>query len=309
MAKKMGDKSTAKRQTANSAEKKSRRIQPPKYKSFGLQKKIKRSDVQPVPNVIRLTKQSLQLTKRSWKQFAVIMLIYGALNILLVQGLGSLGSDTRSDAADLSTVTSAVQVGNGAMSQTGSLYQSILLVILSLTFIWSLRQVYVNEKFSVRDAFYKSMYPLIPFLLVVAVVMLELIPMALGGTALSIALASGIAASTTEILIWAFIVSLLAILSIFLVSSSLFALIVVTLPVMTPIKALRSAKQLVINRRLLVMRKLLFLPFLLFVVVSLVITPFVIWLPQTVLWLFLPLMLVITPFVYAYIYNLYRELM
>lgn len=307
MTKKTGDTNKTKQSVVS--EKRPRKVKQAHYTSFGLQKKIKRQEVQPLPNAFRLTAQSFRLVKRRWRSFAGIIAIYGALNIVLVQGFGAGASDdaVASTNVQLDAISSIFQVGGG--TDNGSVYQSILLTLVTLALIWGLREAYAGQKFSIKDAYYKSMYPLVPFLLVIFIIMAQLIPLALGGTAFTIALQNGIAASGVEIAIWTSIVILLALLSIYLISASLFALLLVTLPDMTPLKALRAAKQLVANRRAAVIRKLLFIPLVLVVVFSILMAPIIVFIPDITQWVFLPLMIIVTPFVYAYIYALYREMM
>lgn len=291
---------------------KPRRVRRAEYKSFGLQKKIKRQDAEPLPGVISLTKRSVVTLRAGWRQFLIIMLMYVALCVLLVQGLSMSSTDgtaqTTANSA-IESVATATYVNAGSGTDVGGIYQGIFLVIISLVLLYGLREAYSKVAFTVRQAFYNSTYPLIPFLLVLFVIFVQLIPLALGGTAFSIALQNSIAASGVEILIWTIILLLLAVLSLYWLSSSLFALLLVTLPDMRPLQALKMAKQLVANRRAAIMRKLLFLPFLLFVVVSIVLTPFVILTPGILAWLLLGLTIVCMPFTYSYVYTLYRELM
>ena len=56
----------------------------------------------------------------------------------------------------------------------------------------------------------------------------------------------------------------------------MFALYIVTLPDMTPMKALRSARELVRYRRWTVLRKVLFLPLMLLVVAAIIMVPIII---------------------------------
>ena len=94
-----------------------------------------------------------------------------------------------------------------------------------------------------------------------------------------------------------------------MISSSIFALYIVTLPDMTPLKALRSARQLVRHRRWTVLRKILFLPILLIVVAAIVMLPIIIWTPPLAQWIFFVLTMFAIAAVHAYAYALYRELL
>src|ERR1700759_956870 len=62
--------------------------------------------------------------------------------------------------------------GNGS-SQTAGAYQLFLALITSLAVIWALCQLFTGNNLRIRDAYYRGMYPLIPFVLVLLVVGLQ----------------------------------------------------------------------------------------------------------------------------------------
>lgn len=93
-----------------------------------------------------------------------------------------------------------------------------------------------------RDSYYKGMYPLVPFMLVLLVIGLQLIPLVFGNLIYSSVLQNGLAITVIEKVIWLFLFLMLALLSGYMMISSLFSLYIVTLPDMTPLRALRSAR-------------------------------------------------------------------
>ena len=94
-----------------------------------------------------------------------------------------------------------------------------------------------------------------------------------------------------------------------MICSSLFALYIVTLPNVTPMKALRSARQLVLHRRFLVLRKILFMPLALLVLGAIIMIPLIIFLTFAAEWIFFLLSMFVLTVVHAYMYTLYRELL
>jgi hypothetical protein len=94
-----------------------------------------------------------------------------------------------------------------------------------------------------------------------------------------------------------------------MLASSLFALYIVTLPGMTPIRALRSARGLVRYRRWTVIRKILWLPLLLLLVAAVIMLPIIIWLTAVAQWVFFILSMFALLAVHSYMYALYRELL
>lgn len=276
-----------------------------------------------LPNVWQLTKVAWEMIWRHRKLFFGITLIYGLLNLLLVQGLASHTDVTtlkdsidKAFSGELSSVTSSLGVfvvllssaGNGS-SQTAGSYQIVLWLVTSLAVIWALRHVAAGTLVRIRDAYYRGMYPLIPFILVLIMIGVQLLPVLIGSTLYSIVMTNGITAHFYEQLIWLAILVLSVLISLYFISSSVFALYIVTLPDMTPLKALRSAKGLVRGRRWTVARKLLFLPLLLLVAAAIIMVPIIILLTPAAQWVFFLLTMFSLVVFHAYMYTLYRELL
>jgi hypothetical protein len=299
---------------------KPRRLKQRTYKSFQLQKRIKHPIK--IPNVVKLTKSSVKLAWQHKKLFTGIILIYGLLNLIFVRGLAG-GSDLGSlkDSFDqvfqgnfgslasgLGVFITLVGSSGNSSSDTAGAYQTFLGLIASLAVIWALRQVMAGSYVRVRDAYYKGMYPLIPFILVVMVIGLQLIPLFAGVTLYSLVVSNGIAVGGGQFA-WFIFCILLSLLSLYMISSSIFALYIVTLPDMTPLKALRSARELVRYRRWTVLRKVLWLPLYLLLVAAVIMLPIIIWLTVMAQWIFFILTMVALLAVHAYMYTLYRELL
>jgi hypothetical protein len=311
--------STPKKKTAQSAP---RKLKQSAYKSFRMSKRIKPTAAK-LPSSWKIWRGSLGILKNNWKLFLGITLIYGILTIILVRGIGgslnlsqlksSLTSGFSGSLASLGTATALFTylVGSAGASgnPAGGTYQTLLIIIVSLATIWALRQVLADNAVRIRDSFYNGMYPLIPFILILLVIGLQLIPLLLGSWLYSTVISNNIAATSPEKVIWFLIFILLAILSLYMICSSLFALYIVTLPDMTPVKALRSARQLVLHRRWIVIRKIIFLPLALLIIVALIIFPLILFLTAAAEWVFFFLSMFLLIVVHAYMYSLYRELL
>lgn len=303
--------------------KRPRRRKEPTYTRFRYSKRIKHS--QKLTSAPKLFVGSLKLLLRNWKFFGVLILVYGILAVIFVKGVASNGNITDIKASldegltgGVDQLTNSVAIfgvlisSSAVADQAASLYQSILLVITSLATIWGLRRVQNPEKdqrLRVKQAYYKGMQPLIPFLLVCGVIGIQLIPFLIGGTAYSVILSTGLAVGILEQTIWATVFFVLAVWSLYLVTPSLIALMIVTLPDMTPLRALRSARKLVKYRRWTVLRKLLFAPFILIIISFVIMLPFIIWLTAAVSWIFFVWGLIVLPVALSYIYSLYKELL
>lgn len=322
-SKKQTPKSQANRaQTTSSAPiASSRKIRKPVYKSFRLSKRI-RASRPALPSSWRLFKQSLMQLKRHWRLFGGLIVIYLVLNILLVKGFGVSGdakllkeafeevfSGGEKLLTGLTVFSFFVQTANTAPSEVAGAYQSALMIVMSLVAIWSLRQTQGNEKrISVRTALYNSTYPLIPFVIVLFVLLLQMIPILIAGFMYSIAVVGGLAVTGLEIGLWFILIGLLLVLSIYMLVNSIFAMYVVTLPNLTPLTALRSARQHVMHRRLVILVKILFLFLMLLVIGILLVVPVILVSPIAAEWLFYVMSVVGFFVVHSYMYNLYREL-
>jgi hypothetical protein len=277
-----------------------------------------------LPNVFQITNGAYRLLAKNWQLIGGIILVYAVLNILLVRGLGG-GVNVSELKAQFEQQpgsngwTSSANAFSSLLSGTGSpsasaasgVYQTFLVVIVSLALIWSFRQLLSDkpQRLRVRDSYYKSTYPLIPVLLVLVVIALKLIPMVIGSYIFSLVVSSGIAVGAWEFVFWLVLFLVLSIWSLLWIVPSVLALYVVSLPNMTPFAALRAAKKMVRFRRVVVLRKMLFLPLLIFVPLSLLMLFVIATVPVLAQWVFFALTLLLLPAIHAYLYTLYRELL
>lgn len=247
--------------------KKPRKKKQAQYSSFRLSKRIKPASIKPLPSIFVLVKQTLLHIWQHKLTFGGILLVYVVLSLLFVKALTSSVDVTtlRNQYAEVLGLSGVVLNGalvadvtsSGASSDIGSLYQTIIVLITILASIWLFRQTSASDKtLQIREPFYQGMTPLIPFLMILFVVGLQLLPMIGGISLFSTVQNNGLAVTALETVLWALIAICLAMLTFYLLSSSLFALIIVTLPEMRPMTALRSARKLVAFRRFEVMRKM-----------------------------------------------------
>jgi hypothetical protein len=297
-----------------------RKLKTGSYKSFKLQKPIKTAEPT-LPSAFKLLKGTFSVMKQNWKPFLGIIVVYGLLNLMLVQSFNASDIDKTKNNLDgmnqgtfggvLSStmlfVYMASSSGNVSNSTAGA-YQLFLTLITSLALIWTLREIYAGKKVRIRDGFYWGMYPFIQFLVVIFVAVIQLLPVIVAGYVYNL-VTSGIAATGVESLLWAVTFALFGVLSLYMLSSSLFALYIVCLPDMQPMEALKSARELVRYRRWTVMRKLIFLPIFLLVSGAILIIPLIYFAPVIAGITFLLTSMFGLPIIHGYIYRLYRELL
>jgi len=271
----------------------------------------------PIPGSFNLTRTVFANLRKFWKPLGGIFLVYLILNVVFASGfIGDINSSVgtvRNNLHSSHSLSKAISgygtlLGSGAGgSQTSSVAQSALLVLESLVIIWALRRLLAGEAVRVKLAYYQSTAQLVPFALVIFVIILQLLPLTVGAALLALVLSSAIGGSLLSVIFWV-LLALLAAWSIYMLSSSVFALYIVTLPDMQPRQALRSAKNLVRFRRWYILRRLLFLPICILLLMGLVMIPIILLLPFLATVVFFILAMAAITFVHAYLYNLYRGL-
>ncbi len=295
---------------------KKRTLKQQTYKSFRLSKPIKYTG-RDLPSSWKLLKHS---TKTLWKYKKVlggVLLVYGIVQLILAQSLAGNFSELKnivdevfgSIAGGVVVFTYLLGTIGQANSAEASVYQSILFVIGSLAFIWALRQLLADKTIRIRDAYYRGMHPLIPFILVLLVIGLQTIPALIGAWLYSVVISNGIAVSIVEQLFWLIVCFIIALLSIYMICSSVFALYIVTLPDMTPMKALRSARELVRYRRWTIVRKIIVFVIVAVMSFAMVMLPIIWVVPVAAPVVFYLLSVLLLGMGHTYIYTIYRELL
>lgn len=270
---------------------------------------------------------------RKWL-FAKFLLLYGLLSALIVgimsqenykllnETIHSLGDTALNGQVGEFTQNIAIFSGvlagafNAPLSESQQAYGGLLLLMGWMTAIWLLRQIMAgHKKVKLRDGLYSSGAPLVSTFLILMIILLQLIPAASAVIGYAAAEASGIFDETLFTTFFWILTALLTALSAYWVTSSLIAFVIVTLPGMYPLKAIKAAGDLVVGRRLRVLYRLAWL------VISIVVTWGVVVIPTILIdaalnidWL--PLVpvaaLVLSAFTLlwssAYIYLLYRKL-
>lgn len=209
--------------------------------------------------------------------FGGLVTVYGLLSALLV---GVASQATYSQLSELIRSTSGeIFEGNiGQIGEAGSLLLvgisgglnpnlgeaqqliSGLLVLLAwLTTVWLLRALLAGHKPRLVDGLYNSGAPIVPTLLLSFLLILQLVPAAFAAIGISAAMPTGLVNQGVEAMLFWVVVLLLLLLSLYWVTSTLIALVVVTLPGMYPLRALRTAHELVVGRRLRVVIRMIWL--------------------------------------------------
>lgn len=311
------------KQSAQKAQPKSPRMRKaPNYHSFKLSKRV-RVHRAPLPGALRLMRQVLGLIRRNKRLFLGIIAVHIVLSIIFVRGFGIshdlvdlkqnlseiLGTGVNQLSVSIALFGQLASTAGSRASDVAGAYQVFLTLITSLAIIWTARQALAGHTITVRDAFYKGLYPIVPFILVLSVIGLQAVPALLGNLLYSLAVSNGTLVTTPEKLFALIIFLLLVLLSLYMIISSVFALYISTLPDMTPLRALRSARELVLDRRFAVGLRLVALPLSLLIIAMVIIIPLIIlapWLVEPVFFVMGSLGLLVA---HLYMYSLYRSLL
>lgn len=306
------------------------------HRSFRLTRR--RDYVRPLrlPGYWSFTGEVWKMLFKSKKLFLGLALFYAVLTVLLI---GITSQETYKELSDalrqaegessngLGEVGTAglllASIFTGALDGTSTDVQRIYGVLLGLlvwlAVIWLLRALIAGQRPRLRDGLYSSGAPIISTLLVAGVLAIQLLPIALALVGYGAASTSGLLNGGVEAMVFWVVAALLAILSIYWVTSSFFALAIVTLPGMYPMQALKTSGDLVVGRRVRLLLRLLWLGLVIALIWSLIMIPIILldtWLKQAfseIAWLpIVPVVLLLMTsltivWTSGYIYLLYRK--
>lgn len=221
-----------------------------------------------VPGVMAHIFKSFGMIFKNWKLFLPLMIIVVLLNALLVgimdqsnyakyqevldeASLQIAGGDIGNVAKAGLLLISTVSTGglSGESSEAATVFGVLIFLIIWLTTIFLLRHLMAGHKVKLRDGLYNAMTPLISTFVVLIVTLIQCIPIFLLVVAYSSAVQTDFLATPFYALVFFIFASLMIILSAYLLSSSLIALVAVSAPGLYPVKALRTASDLMMGRR------------------------------------------------------------
>ncbi len=212
-----------------------------------------------------------EVTKTVWKYkntFLLLVAIYVALYAVLVglqsqesyaafgDTISELGGDMFEGAlgavgqASILFV-SAISAGVSSNATEAQQIFSVFIFLLTwLTTVWLLRNLLAGHKVKLRDGLYNSGSPFFSTLLIAFLIGVQLIPVAIAIIAYSAALSSGLLEGGAASMLFWIGAALLCVLSLYWITSTLFALIIVTLPGMYPYQAIKTAGDIMVGRRI-----------------------------------------------------------
>jgi hypothetical protein len=231
---------------------------------------------------------------------------------------GQIGEVGKAALLLLSTATTGGL--NSAPTEVQQVFSVLIFLVIWLCTVWILRQQMAGNKFKLRDSLYNACAPLISTFLVLLVLIVQLIPALIAVVGYSAAITTGFLDTPLYAVVFWIAAGALLLLSLFLVTSSLFGLVTVTIPGVYPLKAVRISGDLVTSRRLRVILRLVWMALNVVILWTVVMIPIIIfdsWAQNALEWIegvpIVPYALLIVSsisiiFISSYIYLLYRGL-
>ena len=317
-----------------------RAAHPPLHRSF---RRSYREDYRrPIqtPGLLSHAMTTFKIIFRYWRTFLPLLVI---ITILYVICVGLLSENLYQQFQDTIDTTSAElaqgQVGNFAkaglllistvttgglntnMGEVETVFMILFFLMLWLVTIFLLRHFFSGSKPKLRDALYNAMAPLVSTIIIFAVIFVQLIPIMLVIITYSAAVSTEFLNTPFYALVYFIFAALMCLISGYLLSSSIIALIAVTAPGVYPMVALSNASELIAGRRMKFILRIIYLVIVISLVYVITMMPVILldlWLKSIWSWLegwpIVPFaLLVVTCFTFiyttAYLYRYYRWLL
>lgn len=281
-----------------------------------------------------------EVTRQLWRHrkiFLLLALTYVGMYLVLIglqsqenyAALSSALGDGESDlyAGDLGAIgqagllfVSIFSFGiDPSFTEAQQIFSGLIFLLLWLTTVWLLRNILAGHKVKLRDGLYNSGSPLFSALIVTLLIVVQLIPVLIAVIGYGAAVSTGLLEGGVAAMMFWLAAGLLVVLSLYWITSSLFAMIIVTLPGMYPYKAIKTAGDIMQGRRIKLLLRWVWMALTVLVAGIVVMIPIILldmglkhlipaleWLPLVpvvlVFWTALSIV-----WIAAYVYLLYRK--
>ena len=246
-----------------------------------------------LPGLFELT---FEVTGIVWKYRRILIglsliyiFIYGTISIVQSQQVyGEFADSIKSISTDvfggdLSTFGQVGSVflalmintfGSGA-SGTQQAATVVLATLVWLTTVWLLRHLLAGKKVKLRDGLYNAGAPIFASLVLILVGLAQLLPVAAVSLGYGAAQSTGLLGGGAPTMLFWIAAGLLIVLSAYWLTSTLFAMIIVTLPGTYPYQALKIAGDMLIGNRLKVLLRWVWMIFIMALVNSVAVIVFI----------------------------------
>lgn len=272
-----------------------------------------------IPSVWKIAADAILLVFNNKRIIFSVVLIYGLVYFATLRALSGLEVDQTRTYLDtvytpnalLTNLTVSTLVLSTAFGVEVGFVGALGLLatmVASMSLIYVFRHILANKPVSLRDAYYFGSEQFVPFAMIIALIIIQLLPFAGGATLYNAAIQSNLIAGAAEHALFIMIWGILSLVSAYWLASSLMGLYAISLPKMYPLQALLATGQLVDKRRLVVFRKILFIIVVL-VVFNIGLILSAVWLWSDGAFIARDIAAVLSVLIFhSYLYTLYRTL-
>ncbi len=292
------------------------------------------------PGLLSHAMTTFQFIFKHWRTFIPFILLMAVMYVVLVGLLSEdLYQQFQASIDESSSELASGQIGNFAkaglllistittggldtgMGESQLIFMVLLFLIMWLVTIYLMRHFMAGGKPRLRDGIYNALGPLISTLLVFVVIFIQALPLMLVAITYSAAQVTDFLSEPFYALVYFLFAVVMIIISVYLLSSSILALVAVTAPGVYPMRALFSTSDLMAGRRTKFIIRVIYLILTVILLYVLIMTPIILldmWLKNIWEWIYgIPIvsfcMLLLTCFVFiyatAYLYRYYRWLL
>lgn len=221
--------------------------------------------------------------------------------------------------AGLLLVTSVTSGLTPSVTEAQSVLGGLTAFFAWLATVGALRNVMAGRRIRIRDAVYSSGAPVLSTVVVAFALVVQLLPIAIATLIYQAAVESQLISGGVELMLVWIVLALLGVLSLYWITSTVIALVVVTLPGMYPFQAIKTAGDLIIGRRLRVLMRLVWMSLLTIIIWAVLVIPLILldsWVKEawpSINWIpFIPIIILLMSSISivalaTYIYMLYRK--
>lgn len=308
------------------------------HRSFRLTKRRDYNRSLNIPGYWSMTARVLGVLKANWRLFLGLGLSAGIFMFLfsnmISQDTYSSVKDAIGEAQDGGILAGAVPVialfwgvftgqfsgsSSGLVGSYEQIFGAVVGLFTWLTTIWLLRSIMAGNRPKMRDGLYSSGGPIVALAVLLMIILIQLVPAAIAIIFYGAADTSRLLDQTSMLMLFGGGAILLVTLSIYWTTSTLIAMVIVTLPGMYPLRALKLSGDLVVGRRIRILLRLLWPMLLLAIAWAAIVIPAILidgalksaipgldWLPivPTVAMLMMVLSII---FMASYVYIFYRK--
>ncbi len=248
-----------------------------RHKSFRYTKKRDTERSLNLPGYFKFNHQVMQFLIKNRKLFLSLTIV-SSISAFLLFGMASQANystivDTlKASSGDFfegigGSIESAgllflVAVSGGISQDISEVQQVFTVLVVLMTWlvtVWLSRNILAGNKVKLRDGIYNAGAPIAATLPLAMLGFVQLLPVGIAAFGYSAATATGLLNGGVEAMMFWLAIFCLTLMSLYWLSSTFVALIIITIPGMYPMKALSIARELLFGRRLRIMLRVIWL--------------------------------------------------